>query len=432
MRRWKTFYPENKNNLRIQLLNFASQFETFSFLDSCNNKVYGNPTFDFLLAAGTHDHMQLNVGNAFHELKEFIDQKKDWCFGYFGYDLKNETEKLVSQNFDGLLFPDMYFFIPEVLIIVKEHEISIGSYEPAEDTYEKINNCPTTFGKKPLSNLALQARMQKKDYIETVNKIRRHIIDGDIYELNFCQEFYAREIEMDTVVVFEKLCEKSKAPFSVLMKMGDKYLISSSPERFLKKEQNKLFSQPMKGTIGRNENKIGDEYLRNLLAENEKEKAENVMIVDLVRNDLAKSAKPGSIKVDELFGIYSFEHVHQMVSTVSAELKEGIHPVDAIKNGFPMGSMTGAPKVMAMQLIEKYEDTKRGLFSGAVGYIDADMNFDFNVVIRSMLYNATQKYLSIQVGSAIVYDSDPESEYEECIMKLKGLLDVLQKMETKL
>ena len=157
----------------------------------------------------------------------------------------------------------------------------------------------------------------------------------------------------------------------------------------------------------------------------EKERAENVMIVDLVRNDFARSAIPGTVKVDELFGIYEFENIIQMISTVSATCRKDIHPLEALKNAFPMGSMTGAPKIRAMQLIEDFEVSKRGVYSGALGYIDTNGNYDFNVLIRTLLYDADKKYLSLHVGGAITYDSIPEKEWYESELKAKSILNFL-------
>ncbi|MEO5675183.1 MAG: anthranilate synthase component I family protein, partial [Chitinophagales bacterium] len=217
----------------------------------------------------------------------------------------------------------------------------------------------------------------------------------------------------------------SPAPLACFLKHGEKFLLSASPERFLKKESRKIISQPMKGTISRSNHAESDEHAKELLGTDEKEKAENVMIVDLVRNDLARSAVAGSVSVEELFGIYSFPRVHQMISTVSATLRNDVHFTEAIRNAFPMGSMTGAPKVMAMQLIDKYEKVKRGLFSGSAGYITPGGDFDFNVVIRSLLYNRESRYLSFQTGSAITHDCNPEKEYEECLLKAQAIMSTL-------
>jgi para-aminobenzoate synthetase component 1 len=221
------------------------------------------------------------------------------------------------------------------------------------------------------------------------------------------------------------LLQKSPTPFASYFKYDHQYLLCASPERFIKKSGDKLFSQPIKGTIKRGVDEAEDAQLKNELLHSEKELAENLMIVDLVRNDLARSSKTGSVNVDELFGIYSFKQVHQMISTVSSIIKNDTHIIDAIKHAFPMGSMTGAPKIMAMELIEKYETTKRGLYSGAIGYIAPNGDFDFNVVIRSLQYNAATKYLSYEVGSAITFDSIAEQEHDECLLKAKAIMDVL-------
>ena len=239
--------------------------------------------------------------------------------------------------------------------------------------------------------------------------------------MNLCQEFFAEKTGLDPVAVFGRLNLIGLAPASAFLRWHERYLMSASPERFLQKRGSRLVSQPIKGTRRRGSTLQEDDSIRAELASNEKDRAENVMIVDLVRNDLARNCLPGSIRADELFGIHTFETVHQMISTVSGVLRPGTHPVDALRDAFPMGSMTGAPKVMAMQLIEQYEQTRRGLYSGAVGYFDPEGNFDFNVVIRSILYNADTGYVSAQVGGAIVYDWEPEAEYEECLVKLSAM-----------
>jgi len=258
--------------------------------------------------------------------------------------------------------------------------------------------------------------------------------------MNLCQEFFSENTDLDPVAVFERLNGIGKAPFSTFMRWRDRYLLSASPERFLKKEGRKVMSQPIKGT--RRRSLQDDNAMRKELETSEKDRAENVMIVDLVRNDLARNCIPGSVQVEELFGIYTFETVHQMISTVTGTLKpleviksnflndhndsNYFNDLNVLRDAFPPGSMTGAPKVMAMELIEKYEKTRRGLYSGAVGYFDPAGDFDFNVVIRSILYNATSRYVSVQVGGAIVYDSVPEQEYEECLVKAEAMLKALR------
>jgi para-aminobenzoate synthetase component 1 len=258
-----------------------------------------------------------------------------------------------------------------------------------------------------------------------VEAIRQHIIEGDVYEMNLCQEFFAENVPLEPLATFERLNALTNAPFAAYLRRGEHYLLCASPERFLKKENNRLISQPIKGTRRRHPEPAEDARIREQLRDSIKDRAENIMIVDLVRNDLARNCLPGSVQVEDLFGIYSFQTVHQMISTVTGQLRPGIHPLLALRDAFPMGSMTGAPKVMAMELIEQYERSRRGLFSGALGYFSPDGDFDFNVVIRSILYNAGTGYLSCQVGGAIVYDSVPEQEYEECLLKVRALLEAI-------
>src|SRR5690606_11612821 len=253
-----------------------------------------------------------------------------------------------------------------------------------------------------------------------------HIHRGDVYEANFCQEFYALNAVIDPVQTYNKLNSISKPPFATFLKMDDKYLLSASPERYLKKEGKKIISQPIKGTAKRADTALEDDLFRFSLENDPKERSENIMIVDLVRNDLSRIAKKGSVKVKELCKVYTFEQVHQMISTVEAEVEDHIHPVEIIKATFPMGSMTGAPKISAMKVIEEVEETKRGLYSGAVGYFKPSGDFDFNVIIRSILYNKTEKYVSYSVGSAITSKSTPEKEYEECLVKAKAMKQVLE------
>ena len=226
--------------------------------------------------------------------------------------------------------------------------------------------------------------------------------------------------------LFQKLYQISQAPFSCYFRIKDLYIMSASPERFLKRMGDKIISQPIKGTSKRGDNPSEDDQLKKQLYESNKERTENVMVVDLVRNDLSKTAAKSSVNVEELFGVYSFKQVHQMISTISSRIKKGIHSLDVIKGAFPMGSMTGMPKISAMELIEKYETTKRGVYSGSIGYFTPEGDFDFNVVIRSILYNSRRKYASFMVGGAITFNSDPELEYEECLLKAKALFKVLE------
>ena len=365
------------------------------------------------------------------ELQNFYNNRKGWLFGYLTYDLKNEIEQLDSKNDDGLKFPLLHFFSPKVVIQIENNSTAIFYDDGFISETEATEIYQFALSKSIIKNESvfktnIQSKITKQEYTNSVNQLKQHIRKGDIYEVNFCQEFFSKNAEINPVDVFEKLNAISEAPFSTFSKFGKHFLMCASPERFLKKQGSKLISQPIKGTAKRSANKLEDEQLKTELRNNLKEKSENVMIVDLVRNDLSHIAKRGTVKVEELQTIYSFKQVHQMISTVSCELKEDISFTDILKSTFPMGSMTGAPKISAMKLIEEFESTKRGLYSGAVGYISPDGDFDFNVVIRSILYNSENNYLSFMVGSAITDKANAEQEYDECLLKAKALFEVLQ------
>ncbi len=329
-------------------------------------------------------------------------------YGFLSYDLKNHIENLQSNHVNRVKFSPLSFFQAE-----------------KETLFTDLSDLSNTSA-EGLPKIEFKARVSKEEYISKIKQIQALITEGDVYEMNFCVEFYAENVGIDPLVAFKKLVQISPTPFSCLVKENDKWLICASPERFLKNTNGKLQSEPIKGTARRSSEIHEDIRMRDELYNSEKERAENLMIVDLVRNDLAKVCQAGSVHVDELFGIYSFKQVHQMISTVSGQLKENTSTAAILKATFPMGSMTGAPKIRAMQLIETLENTRRGIFSGSVGYITENGDFDFNVVIRSLMYNQTDKYLSYQVGSAITIDSDPEKEYEECLLKAKAILQVFE------
>ncbi|WP_293741406.1 anthranilate synthase component I family protein [uncultured Pedobacter sp.] len=412
---------QNISDFKRKALHWANQFGVCCFLDS-NNYHDAYSAYDFIIAADVHQELKCSTGNGFDQLKSFYATHKQWIFGYFSYDLKNEIEDLQSNNPDGLNFADLYFFVPKYLIAFKDGnaEVLIGN-ESVLDDIESLS----FENKKQLRAIQISHRLSKDQYIAKVEALRSHIHRGDIYEVNFCQEFFAENAEIDPVHTFEALNQISPTPFAGYFKIYDQYILSATPERFLCKRGSRLISQPIKGTAKRSSDPEKDKAVKLQLRNNVKEQAENVMIVDLVRHDLTKSAVKGSVKVEELFGIYSFPQVHQMISTISCGLNPEIHFIDAIKNTFPMGSMTGAPKVKAMKLIEEYEISKRGVYSGSFGYITPDGDFDFNVVIRSILYNSDNQYLSFQVGGAITYESDAKKEYEECLLKASAILKVL-------
>ena len=421
-----TFPLNNFTEFRIQMLNWANRFNIFCLLDN-QQYDFSAPAFECLLAAGSKKSITANAGSAFEKLRVFYKENKNWLFGHFAYDLKNETEKLRSENFDGIGFDDMHFFVPEVVIKLTAKEVSIFCDGDAMDIFDAIQLQPAAVNDNNKNSTTVKSRISKSDYTGTIQKLREHILRGDCYEINFCQEFFADNAAIDPLYIYHKLIQLSPNPFAALYKYNDKFCICASPERYLKKDGTKIISQPIKGTSKRDlTDREKDLQNKNYLSQNEKEKSENVMVVDLVRNDLSKICKQGTVQVEELFGVYSFPQVHQMISTVSGQIREGIDWVDIVKATFPMGSMTGAPKKSVMGLIEQYEKTKRGLFSGAIGYIDPGGDFDFNVVIRSILYNASTRYLSFQAGGAITFYSDAEKEYEECLLKAAAMIKVLE------
>ncbi|WP_295773481.1 anthranilate synthase component I family protein [uncultured Mucilaginibacter sp.] len=404
-------------------LQWAATHEVCSYLDS-NSHSNGYSKFDALIAAGVKSELIAGAGDAFNKLNQFRQQHTGWLTGFLGYDLKNETEQLNSIHTDNLHFPDLYCFEPEHLVIIKGEVIEILS-DNAEQIFAEINEKELYPIQKP-NGLNLKARFSRDEYIQTFDRIKQHINRGDIYVTNFCQEFYVENAIIHPVSIFSELNSISRTPFASFFKYHQQYILCASPERFLAKRGDKLISQPIKGTARRGSTEAEDNAIKIALRNNLKEQQENVMVVDMVRNDLTKSAVPGTVKTEELFGIYSFKQVHQMISTVTCELQNGLPGVEAIRNTFPMGSMTGAPKVSAMQLMEQYERTRRSIYSGAVGYFSPDDDFDFNVVIRSILYNANERYLSFEVGSAITFDAKAEDEYDECLLKAKAILEVLQ------
>lgn len=423
------------DSFKKKILIYSRKFKRFTLLDSnnfnLNKSEYTYFEYDFLAGLGSIKEITGTGIDSFKNLHELNQNSKDWLFGYLTYDLKNEIENLDSNNIDKLAFPALHFFSPEIVITSKNSKISFLYYDDQytekeiSNIIEMIKSADLSSISKKNSSVELKQRFNKEEYIATIKELKNHIQKGNIYEINFCQEFYSSST-IDPINTYSKLNEISPTPFSCFYKLDDKYLMSASPERFLKKIKNKVISQPIKGTIKRGGNKTEDSYLKEKLFNDPKERAENVMIVDLVRNDLSRTAKKNSVKVEELFGIYGFSQVFQMISTITSEITKDTNLIDIIKNAFPMGSMTGAPKFRAMQLIEEYEKTKRGLYSGSVGYITPDNDFDFNVIIRSILYNQTRNYVSFTVGGAITSLADPEEEYKECMLKAEAMMKVLK------
>jgi len=409
------------------LLSWGRKFQEIAWLDS-NDNDSKTGEYEAILAVEAFTAIKTDHVNAFEKLKEYQETTADWIFGYLSYDLKNDVERLKSSNYDGLHFPDLYFFQPQKLIFIKNDQIEFRYLkmidDEIEEDFEIIRNFKVELVEEQ-STVKVEARISKEQYLEKISKMLHHIHRGDIYEANFCQEFYSEDVEIDPFSIYRSLNEISTPPFAAYLKLENFNLISASPERYLKKKGGNLLTQPIKGTARRSKDAEEDKNIAKDLATDPKEKSENVMIVDLVRNDLSRIAKKGSVNVEELCKVYTFKQVHQLVSSVTAEIADDIPPVEALRTSFPMGSMTGAPKISAMKIIEQLEESKRGLYSGAVGYFTPKGDFDFNVVIRSILYNSDNKYLSFSVGGAITAKSDPEKEYEECLLKAKAMREVL-------
>ena len=432
-----SFSITHKKAFKQQLLEWTKQFDTVFFLDSNDYEQDKYAAYDCLVAVANYEEAKQEnrifepKSNTFDALYDFHLQKKDWLFGFLAYDLKNEIADLHSENIDEIEMPNGVFVQPNIVFTLQKNDIleiacleneKIPSAENIFETIKKIQVIDCEAKTKKNKANVLEKRLSRNEYIAKVEALQKHINYGNIYEVNFCQEFYKKNIDINAYQTFRQLNKKANAPFSVFMRLQHQYLLCGSPERFMKKNGQKVISQPIKGTIKRGKTAEEDEFLKEKLRKDPKECAENVMIVDLVRHDLTPFAEFGSVKVAELLGVYSFKTVHHLISTIAAEVRKNKRFTDVLKAAFPMGSMTGAPKLRAMQLIEEFEVTKRGLYSGAVGYITPTADFDFNVVIRSILYNQEKKYLSLQVGSAITHLAKASQEYEECLLKAEAVV----------
>ncbi len=419
-KRKSTTYP-----FKIDPYRFIEQNQgCVSLLNSNSNNKHN------ILAWGVEKELKLTQSEgAFDKLKFFQSEVQDWMIGYLSYDLKNDVEQLVSKNEDKMEFPILHFYVPQLLIEVHKEFTKVDSLIkfPQEHIDEMMLKAKSPYKLKRTGEVDILFHgLDENEYLSHFSKLAAHIQKGDIYEVNFCMQFFRNEIQIDPIATYLRLNEQTQAPFSVFYRNEEHYILCGSPERFLKKEGNRILSQPIKGTIRRGEDEEEDALLKEQLRNDPKEQGENVMIVDLVRNDLSRIANKGSVVVDELFGVHSFKSVHQLISSITCTVDESKHPVDIIRAAFPMGSMTGAPKISALQIIEENENFKRGVYSGAFGYFDPSGNFDFNVVIRSILYNERKKVLSFPVGGAITALANGPDEYHECILKAKAMKKALQ------
>ncbi len=422
----------NPEEYKDRVLEFISSFQHAVFLDS--NPDTGLPTpvtgtrYSYIAAADVVSYSQSDQ-HTLEDLQNFMDlahQSGAWVFGSLTYDLKNNLEKLESSNPDHNGFPLFHFFSAKHIIIATESELTVIDNLDPHALWQSILLKAVTSAEEEISDVSSISYILNRDtYLRHVGKLLEHIRRGDIYEINYCHEVQVETGSINPVTLFRKINSISPNPFSCFYRNNDRYVLCASPERFLAKRDNLLISQPIKGTAARAENAAEDANNRELLASSSKERSENIMIVDLVRNDLSKVATKGSVHVKELCGVYTFPKVHQLISTVCCTLKNEINFTKIIRALFPMGSMTGAPKISAMKLIDEHENFKRSLYSGTIGYINPEGDFDFNVVIRSIMLQQNSGKATVAAGSAITAASDPESEYMETLAKLKPQLEAL-------
>jgi aminodeoxychorismate synthase component I len=364
-----------------------------------------------------------------------LDATKNWL-GYLGYGLKNTLEKL-PQETRSQKFPMPDFWMAEYHVVACfDHFDKTITLHSSSAAYAKRFAAlePTRLPALPTTPMAknLSSNMTKQDYMSKVEDVLEAIRRGDVYQANLTRKFYGEWAQpVSPLLLFNALCRFSPAPYSALLKCGDTYVLSSSPELFLEVSENgKVTTKPIKGSAPRARDLAEDKRIREQLAESEKNRAENLMIVDLMRNDLSRSCEAGSIKVESLHDITSYLTVHHMSSTIVGQKQKDKTALDVVKGCFPAGSMTGAPKIKAMELCSQLEQQERGIYSGAIGWLGANGTAHFSVVIRTLLMNETG--FEFQVGGGIVADSTPESEWQETLIKTRGIATALQVNEAEL
>ncbi|MFL2601971.1 MAG: chorismate-binding protein [Flavobacteriaceae bacterium] len=419
----KSYKLSDKDEFIKKAISLSKKKSNFILLNSNDF----SDTYDAIIAYDELSSIK-SKNNSLSKLDNYIKEKKDWVFGFLSYDLKNEIEILNEKNIDVFDLPNVYFFQPKTIWLIKNNIATIISInkDAVINDWNEIISLTNFINENEKNNIELFFRNTKDEYVDKVKKIKERIIRGDCYEMNFCFDIFNDNKTIDPYYTYNKLNEYTKSPMSTFLKIEDLFLISSSPERFLKKIDNIITSEPIKGTAKRGANKSEDKLnVKNLLS-SPKELSENHMIVDLVRNDLSKIAKKGSVIVKKLNELNTFKRVHQLVSSINAIINPNTKFSHIIRATFPMGSMTGAPKIESMKIIDEYESTKRGLYSGSVGYIKPNMDFDFNVVIRSIIYSKKHKKINISVGSAITFKSNADSEYDECLLKAEPMIKSLK------
>jgi para-aminobenzoate synthetase component I len=420
-------YIDKKDFIRL-VLNNLPNFSTFCVLHSNEiNSPLLQDEYDFIIGIGAQK--QFNSTNP-HDWDFFnsIEQENSFLMGFISYSYNKDFWKITEKKTTITPPANSFWFVPEYLIYKKreDKEFIVFGENPLEFYHSILQSDVQPICASSAFQHEFLPLLSKERYIQTIDKIREDIKNGDYYEMNFCQEFISKNFDSDPFLIWEKVRNSNRAPFSAFFRHESFFTISLSPERFLKKKEGCILTQPIKGTAMRGRTAEEDEKNQSNLKKSEKERAENIMIVDLVRNDLSRVCKVGTVNVEELCGIYSFKNVHQMISSVSGNLLKESSLGDILKNTFPMGSMTGAPKRMVVERASEYEASARGIYSGSIGYIEPNGNFDLNVVIRTLIIDTEKKIASFHVGGAITYDSDPIAEYEECMLKGKFWLDLFK------
>lgn len=377
----------------------------------------------WLIADGIESHFicKTATNDDWQGLQIWIDQHPEYRFGWMSYEAGNTFDNILLAPDHRDSFPQLFFYTPINLILTNGTDFDVLKGEFRTDFLNWVKNENDSENE----TIQLSPETSQKEYLSDVAALKHHIQNGDIYEANYCIRLSAQASLRNPLSAWKNLLSLTEPPHSAYAEHDRWHVMCASPERFINKTNNRICSQPIKGTIKRGQNQLDDDALKETLLHNKKERSENVMIVDLVRNDLSRFAKKGTVQVSELFGVRSFKTVHHLVSTVCCEMNNGVSFTEIIKSTFPMGSMTGAPKRRAMQLIRQYEKSVRGIYSGSIGYLTPEGDFDFNVVIRSIVFDSHLQQISAGVGSAITASSLPQNEYDECMLKANALLRAL-------
>ncbi len=395
-----------------------------AYLNPNGYAAYPQEAFKHYLAFGSEVAIHItdttNVFKTWNEIKNRYPN--EWIFVFVSYEGKNSVEQLHSSKEAGIAFAAATFFIPQHVWEIQPDGIHIRK-GTGSSIISDIQDAEVAIPMQQ-SNIAVKQVVSKESYFNAFDQLQQIIAQGDAYEINYCIPFTATG-NLSPAETYLRLNKKIPMPFSVYYKFNTEYILSASPERFIKKTGDTIISQPIKGTSKRGQNEAEDEALKQQLGSSEKEQSENTMIVDLVRNDLSRTAVAGSVIVPELSGLYTFPNVHQLISTVQSTIDPLYSAIDVIQQAFPMGSMTGAPKVNVMKFIDRIEALSRGPFSGTVGYMDPYDNFDFNVLIRSIFYNHSSQQIFMEAGSAITSYAEAETEYEECLLKITPMIHIL-------